>query len=154
MGTRLRNAYCESSKGLVRSIFFGFSRLANRTMGSQPSFALTRPRCWSMPNVGRATFAQIPVSRVGMLGRDRHIRVFKKRFRRDAANSVRGLHQVVAWAANVFVAEGIGKRDWLGQLPGTHQEARAVHIPTALTDHGSLACDLRLRFLRRIPRPD
>lgn len=104
-------------------------------MGTQPIFDLPRPGWWSIANVGRATFMQIPCSRVRLRGRDWHIGVFKKRLGRDAANSVRGFHQVVAGAANVFVAEGIGKRDRFGELTGAHQEARAVHIPIALADH-------------------
>ncbi len=125
-------------------------------MGAQPVFALMRPRGWSIPKVGRVMFAQIPVSqipvsRVGLGRRNRHIGVFKKCLRRDPANSVRGLDQVVARAAHVFMAEGIGKRDWLGELTGMHQKARAVHIPITLTDHDFLTGNLRLRFLRRIP---
>ena len=123
-------------------------------MGVQPIITLTRTRSRSIPNVGRATFVQIPISRVGLRGRDRHIRVFKKRFRRDAPHSVRGFHQVVTRAADVFVTERVGKGDRFGELPGAHQEAGAIHIPISLTDHDYfLTSDLRSRFAADFPGP-
>ncbi|MGA9473963.1 MAG: hypothetical protein WBV36_15965 [Terriglobales bacterium] len=128
---RLINQNIDPSSHCLRSVFFLF-------------VSATKPQRIPGHNVGRTTFMQNPFLRPARYGRDRHIGIFKKMLCGNAANSVRGFHQIVARAANVFMAEGIDKRDWFGELPGAHQKAGAVHVPSALADHYSL-----LDFLAR-----
>ena len=86
---------------------------------------------------------QITGSRIGERGGKRDVGVFKELTGGDAADSVGGFDQIVAGAADVFVAEGVGKGERFGELTGAHQKARAVQVPTTLAGHDYLTGDIR-----------
>ena len=66
-----------------------------------------------------------------------HVDVFEDGLGGDAFYTVRGLDEVVAWAAGLFAAESVGKNEWLGELTSTHQETGAIDGPLAFKIHGT-----------------
>jgi hypothetical protein len=67
----------------------------------------------------------------------RHIDVFEQVARMNAADAFGGLDEVVAGLAGLFTTEDVGEDERLGELTGSHEEARAVDGPWAFHVHNA-----------------
>jgi hypothetical protein len=65
----------------------------------------------------------------------RHIDVFEEAAWMNAAKAFARLDEVIAGLSRLFAAEGIDKDERLGELTGTHHEARAVDGPLIFNTH-------------------
>lgn len=74
-----------------------------------------------------------------MSGDQGHINIFEQGSVGDASHTVGELDEIIASAAGLLAAKGVGEGEWLGELTSAHQESGAVDGPLTFRIHSFLS---------------